>query len=87
MPALLNLEAIGPRGEELALAAGDAIDVPVGFDPDLECATFDADSLEPDDLKGLLAPYPAAGMTSWQVSARVGNVKNNGASLIEPPAA
>ena len=49
--ALLYLEAIGPRGEELAFAAGNAIDVPVGFDPDLESATFDTDSFEPDDLK------------------------------------
>jgi putative SOS response-associated peptidase YedK len=32
----------------------------------------------------LLAPYPAEGMTCWPVSARVGNVKNNDPSLIEP---
>jgi putative SOS response-associated peptidase YedK len=45
---------------------------------------------EPADterLKGLLAPYPAEGMTCWPVSARVGNVKNNEPSLIEPIAA
>lgn len=35
-------------------------------------------------LKGLLAPYPADGMTMWPVSPRVGKVKNNDASLIEP---
>jgi putative SOS response-associated peptidase YedK len=29
-------------------------------------------------------PYPAAAMTCWPVSARVGNVKNNDPSLIEP---
>jgi putative SOS response-associated peptidase YedK len=39
--------------------------------------------VEPDDLKPLLAPYPATGMRSWPVSQRVGNVKNNDASLIE----
>ena len=42
---------------------------------------------EPADepaLKGLLAPYPANEMTCWPVSARVGNVKNNDPSLIEP---
>ena len=31
-----------------------------------------------------LAPYPAEGMTCWPMSARVGNVKNNDPSLIEP---
>jgi putative SOS response-associated peptidase YedK len=41
---------------------------------------------EPADLprlKALLAPYPAEEMTCWPVSTRVGNVKNNDASLIE----
>jgi putative SOS response-associated peptidase YedK len=35
-------------------------------------------------LKTLLAPYPADDMICWPVSPRVGNVKNNDASLIEP---
>ena len=35
-------------------------------------------------LKALLAPYPSEGMTCWPVSTRVGNVKNNDRSLIEP---
>ena len=34
----------------------------------------------------MLAPYPSAEMTCWPVSARVGNVKNNDPSLIEPVA-
>ena len=38
-------------------------------------------------LRSLLAPYPAEGMIAWPVSARVGNVRNNDASLIEPIAA
>ena len=45
---------------------------------------------EPADastLKALLAPFPSEEMTCWPVSARVGNVKNNDASLIEPIAA
>jgi putative SOS response-associated peptidase YedK len=45
---------------------------------------------EPADeahLKALLAPYPSEGMVCWPVSPRVGNVKNNGPSLIEPIAA
>jgi len=42
---------------------------------------------EPPTLQALLAPYPAEGMTCWPVSVRVGNVKNNDASLVEPIAA
>jgi putative SOS response-associated peptidase YedK len=32
----------------------------------------------------LRAPYPAEQMTMWPVDKRVGNVKNNDPSLIEP---
>jgi len=39
---------------------------------------------DPPQLKSLLAPYPSEAMTCWPVSARVGNVKNNDPSLIEP---
>jgi putative SOS response-associated peptidase YedK len=45
---------------------------------------------EPADeprLKSLLAPYPSDDMICWPVSARVGNVRNNDSSLIEPVAA
>jgi hypothetical protein len=35
-------------------------------------------------LKKLLGPYPAELMTLWPVDKRVGNVKNNDPSLIEP---
>jgi putative SOS response-associated peptidase YedK len=36
------------------------------------------------DLKAMLAPYPSDEMIAWPVSPRVGNVKNNDPSLIEP---
>jgi putative SOS response-associated peptidase YedK len=42
---------------------------------------------EPADtpqIKALLAPYPAEEMVAWPVSPRVGNVKNNDPTLIEP---
>jgi putative SOS response-associated peptidase YedK len=39
---------------------------------------------DPRQLKSLLAPYPSEAMTCWPVGARVGNVKNNDPSLIEP---
>jgi putative SOS response-associated peptidase YedK len=44
---------------------------------------------EPADLprlKALLAPYLSEEMTCWPVSTRVGSVKNNDPSLIEPVA-
>jgi putative SOS response-associated peptidase YedK len=34
--------------------------------------------------KALLVPYPSDGMVCWPVSQRVGSVKNNDPSLIEP---
>jgi hypothetical protein len=49
--ALLTLEAIGSDGEKLAMAAGDAAGIPVGFDPEFECATFDADGYDDDELE------------------------------------
>jgi putative SOS response-associated peptidase YedK len=39
---------------------------------------------DPSRLKALLAPYPSEGMMCRGVSTRVGNVKNNDASLIDP---
>src|SRR5215472_18059359 len=42
---------------------------------------------DPRRLKSLLASYPSDGMICWSVSARVGNVKNNDPSLVEPIAA
>jgi putative SOS response-associated peptidase YedK len=39
------------------------------------------------ELKALLAPYPSEELTCRPMSARVGNVKNNDPSLIEPIAA
>ena len=44
--------------------------------------------LEPGDAASppvdLLRPYPAEKMVAWPVSARVGNVRNNDAELLEP---
>jgi putative SOS response-associated peptidase YedK len=38
------------------------------------------------DLKAMLGPYPTEDMIAWPVSPRVGSVKNNDPSLIEPTA-
>ena len=51
MAAMLILEGTGPRAEELAMKAGDATDIPVGFDPEFESATFDSDDLGDEELQ------------------------------------
>jgi len=45
------------------------------------------DAAGAEELKAVLQPYPAEDMTMWPVSTRVGNVRNNDPSLIEPVAA
>ena len=45
-----------------------------------------AEAVPTNQLKSLLVPYTGE-MVAWPVSARVGNVKDNDASLIEPIAA
>ena len=58
--------------------------MPVILDPKNWPAWLGEEPAQPPQLKALLAPYPAAEMICWPVSARVGNVRNNDASLIEP---
>ena len=49
--AMLIFEANGPKGEELAMRAGEAADVPVGWDEEFQSATFDSDSADPEELE------------------------------------
>ena len=51
--------------------------------PDTWSTWLGEEPAEIDQLKSLLVPY-AGEMVAWPVSQRVGNVKNNDASLIEP---
>ena len=41
---MLIMQAVGSNGEQLAIQAADAIDVPVGWDEELQSATFDSDA-------------------------------------------
>jgi hypothetical protein len=46
---MIFMEAIGPEGERLAMAAGDAAEeVTVGWDAEFSSATFDSDSYDRD---------------------------------------
>jgi putative SOS response-associated peptidase YedK len=57
--------------------------MPVILPPDTWSRWLGEEPSEPNQLKSLLVPYTGA-MAAWPVSQRVGNVKNNDASLIEP---
>jgi len=58
--------------------------MPVILPPAEWAAWLGQEPVGDDLLKAMLAPYPAEEMTAWPVSTRVGNVKNNDPSLIEP---
>jgi putative SOS response-associated peptidase YedK len=57
--------------------------MPVILPPEAWSKWLGEEPAEPDQLKSMLVPY-AGEMVAWPVSQRVGNVKNNDASLIEP---
>ena len=58
--------------------------MPVVLGRDAWTAWLGEEPADPRQLKSLLASYPSEQMICWPVSARVGNVKNNDPSLIEP---
>jgi putative SOS response-associated peptidase YedK len=58
--------------------------MPVVLGPETWPAWLGEEPADPRQLKALLAPYPSEAMTCWPVGTRVGNVKNNDPSLIEP---
>jgi putative SOS response-associated peptidase YedK len=60
--------------------------MPVVLKPQAWPAWLGEQPADVPQLKALLAPYPSEEMICWPVSARVGNVKNNDPSLIEPVA-
>ena len=60
--------------------------MPVVLGPQVWPEWLGEEPADPAYLKDLLATHPAEEMTCWPVSTRVGNVKNNDPSLIEPVA-
>jgi putative SOS response-associated peptidase YedK len=58
--------------------------MPVVLGPETWPAWLGEEPADPRQLKALLVPFPSAGITRWPVSPRVGSVKNNDPSLIEP---
>jgi putative SOS response-associated peptidase YedK len=58
--------------------------MPAALKPEMWPAWLGEEPATVPDLKAMLAPYPSKDMIAWPVSTRVGNVKNNDPSLIEP---
>ena len=58
--------------------------MPVVLGPERWPAWLGEEPADARQLKAMLAPYPSENMTCWPVSPRVGSVKNNDPSLIEP---
>jgi hypothetical protein len=69
--AMLILEAIGPKGEELAMAAGEAAGVAVGWDGELDSATFDSDSHDDDEFETVITKALAAADPDWRSHLRI----------------
>ena len=66
------------------LCAGLHNRMPVILAPEAWSPWLGEHSADDPQLRALLAPYPSDDMVCWPVSARVGNVKNNDPSLIDP---
>ena len=69
--AMLILEATGPKGEELAMQAADAINVPAGWDSEFDSATFDSDEHGEDELQKIVFDALAEIDPDWQSHLRV----------------
>lgn len=69
--AILTLEAIGSEGERLAMAAGEELGVPVGFDSEFQCATYDADGLGDEELQAEVFRTLTGIDPAWQEHLRV----------------
>jgi hypothetical protein len=51
---ILIMEATGSEGERLALEAGKVTDIAVGWDAELNSATFDSDAFDDAELEGIV---------------------------------
>jgi hypothetical protein len=67
---MLIMEAIGPRGEELAMAAGAARDIAVGWDNEFNSATFDAD-LDDSELEAVIVEELDEQAPDWRSHLRL----------------
>jgi hypothetical protein len=68
---MLILEATGPRGEDLAIAAGEARGFAVGWDSEFESATFDVDGMDDGDLQELVFEELESRDSEWRSQLRL----------------
>jgi hypothetical protein len=66
MAAMLFLDGIGPNAEQLALKAGEAAGVAVGYDGELDSATFDSDAHDEEGLRTVVVEALAAIDPEWE---------------------
>jgi hypothetical protein len=69
--ALLFLEGIGPEGERIAMAAGAATGIEVGWDPDLNSATFDSPDQDDEGLQATVLDALAGVDSDWESHLRI----------------
>jgi hypothetical protein len=68
---MLILEAIGPRGEELAMGAADARGYPAGWDSEFNSATIDVDGIDDDELRAVIFEELDARDPDWRSHLQV----------------
>ena len=61
--------------------------MPVVLGPETWPAWLGEEPADARQPRAMLTPYPSEQMASWPVSTRLGNVKNNDPSLVEPASA
>lgn len=68
---LLTLDGIGPNAEVIAMGAGKATGIAVGWDSEFECATFDSTSLDGEDLEATVFDALAGVDPDWASHLRL----------------
>ena len=68
---MLIMEAIGPRGEQLAMRAGEVTDIPVGWDGEFNSATFDSDAYQGAELEAVVFDALNGIDADWREHLRV----------------
>jgi putative SOS response-associated peptidase YedK len=58
--------------------------MPVILPPSRHAAWLGEEAADADELAAMLQPYPSKLMRAYRIGLTIGNVKNEGAELIEP---
>jgi hypothetical protein len=69
--AMLMLEATERGADELAMAAGDARGIAVGYDAEFATVTFDADGIDDAELQTVIFEELDSRDPEWRTKLRV----------------